>query len=178
MTVGKEIDGLLPVDLQQHVARRHDQRGGKNAMEPQSTRAAVHLPLPQPAIMLLPHKPPMLLVETLVERQGSRTLAMATLPTSGIFVAGGHILPEYFIELIAQTAALGNCYDALTSGMAVRDGMLVGIDTFSWFGQPQPGASVQMKTEVTFEFDTMKVIHGEVSAGQQLLAMGEIKVWT
>jgi 3-hydroxyacyl-[acyl-carrier-protein] dehydratase len=147
-------------------------------MEKQPDRAALHLPLPQPAILLLPHKPPMLLVETLIERQGSRTLALATLPTCGLFVTAGRILPEYFIELIAQTAALGNCYDALTSGMAVRDGMLVGIDAFSWFGQPPPGASVQMKTEVTFEFDTMKVIHGEVLAGQQLLARGDIKVWT
>ncbi len=146
-------------------------------MDREITQATAQASLPQQADKLLPHKPPMLLAETLVERQGSRAVALATLPTAGLFVIAGGILPEYFIELIAQTAALGNCYDAIKSDMAPRDGMLVGLDSFSWPGRPQPGTPVHIDTDVAFVFGAMKVVHGEVYAGRELLAVGDIKVW-
>ncbi len=146
-------------------------------MDKELNRTVAKPDLPKKADTLLPHKPPMLLVEALVQRQGSRTVALATLPIAGLFVTVGSILPEYFIELIAQTAALGNCYDALMSKNASRDGMLVGIDTFSWSGQPRAGIPVYIETDIAFTFGSMKVVHGEVYAGAELLAAGDIKVW-
>ncbi len=146
-------------------------------MDKEFTEETASLTLSQPAETLLPHKPPMLLVQTLVAREGSRTVALATLPAAGLFVSAGCILPEYMIELIAQTAALGNCYDALASGMKPRDGMLVGIDSFSWLVRPEAGTSVRIETDISFVFGAMKVIHGEVYAGEDLLAAGDIKVW-
>ncbi len=154
------------------------QHGGKKVTDTKFIRSAAKQALPQHADTLLPHKPPMLLVEALMEREGSRAVARAALPITGLFVTSGRILPEYFIELIAQTAALGNCYDVLMSKMATRDGMLVGIDSFSWPGQqPQPGSSVHIETDITFTFGAMKVVHGEVYIGKELLAAGDIKVW-
>lgn len=133
--------------------------------------------LPQLAETLLPHKSPMLFVQTLVERQGSRAVAMAILPTTGPFVCGGYIVPEYFIELIAQTAALGNCFDARACGTATRDGMLVGVDSFSWPRQARIGLPVSIETNITLVFGAIKVVYGEVFAGEELLAAGDIKVW-
>ncbi|MBU1566928.1 MAG: ACP dehydratase [Proteobacteria bacterium] len=147
-------------------------------MDKEITQPPTKISLPRAANTLLPHKPPMLLVEALVEREGACAVAMATLPAVGLFItATGHILPEYFIELIAQTAALGNCFDAVTAGNATRNGMLVGVDSFSWPGQPQPGTPVHIETDIAFSFGAMKVIHGEVYAGKALLAVGDIKVW-
>jgi 3-hydroxyacyl-[acyl-carrier-protein] dehydratase len=146
-------------------------------MDEKLSQVAANPVLPQHAVTLLPHKPPMLLVEALVQRQGTRAVALATLPVSGLFVTAAGILPEYFVELIAQTAALGNCYDARIGNMASHDGMLVGIDSFSWPSQPQPGTSVYIETDIVFTFGAMKVAHGEVYAGKELLAMGDIKVW-
>lgn len=104
-------------------------------------------------------------------------MALATLPTTGLFVTGGYVLPLYFIELIAQTAALGNCHDALASGMPPHKGMLVGIDSFSWPGTAPPGTPVRIETDKTFAFGAVKLVHGEVYAGKNLLATGDIKVW-
>jgi len=133
--------------------------------------------LPQAAITLLPHRPPMLLADSLVQREKSSAVALATLPTSGLFIFQATILPFYFIELIAQTAALGNCYDAIKNNEHPRDGMLVGIDAFSWPGQPRPGTVVRITTEKTYEFGPVMSIHGEVFDDKHLLAMGDIKVW-
>jgi hypothetical protein len=150
-----------------------DEKAMNNASKP----SAGKLSLPRSAETLLPHRPPMLLAETLVEREGNRAVALAILPTTGHFVNLGQIIPEYFIELIAQTAALGNCYDAVGCGEAPHNGMLVGIDAFSWPGRPQPGTAVRIETDKTFAFGAVKIIHGEVYADQKLLAMGDIKVW-
>ncbi len=146
-------------------------------MDKEPKRTAAKPDLPQYAHTLLPHKPPMLVVEALVQRQGSHAAAQATLPIAGLFVTAIGILPEYFIELIAQTAALGNCYDALMRKIPSHDGMLVGVDAFSWPGQPRPGTPVYIETDIAFAFGAMKVVHGEVYAGAHLLAAGDIKVW-
>jgi len=133
--------------------------------------------LPQAAADLLPHQPPLRLVESLVERIAHRSVASARLPTTGHFAAQGQVLPEYFIELIAQTAALGNCYDAVTGGMARRDGMLVGVDAFSLAGQWQSGERVIIETDVTMSFGAVKAVHGKVFAGKRLLATADLKIW-
>jgi len=119
----------------------------------------------------------MLLTTTLVKREGGRAVAETELPGTGLFVDDGLVIPEYFIELIAQTAALGNCYDAVCRGEAPRDGMLVGIDRFSWPGRPQAGSAVRIETDKIFSFGAVKSIHGRVFAGETLLAEGDIKVW-
>ena len=133
--------------------------------------------LPQAAASLLPHQPPLLLVETLVERTAHRSVASARLPTTGHFADNGRVVPEYFIELIAQTSALGNCYDAVAGGMARRNGMLVAVDTFSLAGQSQWGERVTIETDVTMSFGAVKSVHGKVFAGKRLLATGDLKVW-
>ena len=163
--------------IMQHAARGCEKHRGNTVIEKTLTEAVAKPALPQNADILLPHKPPMLLVEALVQRRGSRAFALATLPKGGLFVNAGRVLPEYFIELIAQTAALGNCYDALMHNMATRDGMLVGIEVFSWPGWAQPGRAVHIETDITFTFGAMKMVHGEVYADKVLLATGDIKVW-
>jgi 3-hydroxymyristoyl/3-hydroxydecanoyl-(acyl carrier protein) dehydratase/predicted hotdog family 3-hydroxylacyl-ACP dehydratase len=134
-------------------------------------------PLPWPAICLLPHRPPLLLVESLTGRKESRSEAEAVLPQTGLFVEDGVVQGEYFIELVAQTAALGNCYDRTVSTSPPQGGMIVGVDTFSWPGAPLGPGKVHIRTEVTMVFGPMKVVRGEVRQGTTLLAVGEVKVW-
>ncbi len=133
--------------------------------------------LPAQALPLLPHRPPMLFVECLVQREGDMAVAETTLPTSGIAVQNGQLLPEFFIELIAQTAALANGYDLQREGKEPNDGMLVGIDEFSVIQDPPLGSLVRIETNKTFSFGPVSVISGTVWDGDRKLAEGAIKVW-
>lgn len=119
----------------------------------------------------------MLFVESLVDRPSDHATVTATLPDSGIAISNGTLLPEYFIELIAQATAIAKGYDSLCDGQPMNDGMLVGIDSFSFLGNGVPGRKVRIETEKTFEFGPVKVIHGEVYDEETLLARGDIKVW-
>lgn len=128
------------------------------------------------ALPLLPHEPPMLFVDSLVERSGDKAVGMAKMPVSGICFDETDPFSE-FLEIVAQTVAMANGYDALCCGEKMSRGMLVGIDSFSIISKPRPGQSLQIEIEKTFEFGAVKIIHGEVACEGLLVAQGDIKVW-
>jgi 3-hydroxyacyl-[acyl-carrier-protein] dehydratase len=136
------------------------------------------LQLPCPVEQFVPHRPPMLLVAWLLERQPGRALLEATVPEEGIWmVARDEILPEYYIELVAQAMAAVNGYDAIQEGSAPKSGMLVGVDHYCLEKQATPGETVWIEVEKTFEFGAVKIIRGVVRNDSRSLARVELKVW-
>ena len=133
--------------------------------------------LPMTAERLLPHRPPMLFVDRLLERSGNRARAAATMPASGVCIDGDVYLDEFFIELVAQTMAMANGYDALCQGKTVNDGMLVAIDSFDFYTSAAPGSDLVIIIEKTFDYGPIKLIHGEVLDGDVKLVTGDLKVW-
>ena len=133
--------------------------------------------LPMSAASLLPHKPPMQLIDSLDRREGEMAEASALLIKDGLCMDGDHILPEYYIELIAQTAAAASGYDALAAGGGIMEGMLVGIDDFKIQAVAVPGSPVSIHTERQFHFGPVSVIRGKILSGKKLIAEGVIKVW-
>ncbi|WP_163335662.1 ACP dehydratase [Desulfopila sp. IMCC35008] len=136
-----------------------------------------HCQLPHEALSLVPHRPPMLFVGELLERSGNIAVGSATMPESGICTDVEYDFPEYFVEVVAQTVAMANGYDAKKNGQEMNDGLFVGIDSFRLFGTVAPGARLRVVTEKTFEFGAVKIIHGDLFCEEQLVAQGDIKVW-
>ncbi len=139
--------------------------------------AVENIKLPMNAEQLLPHRPPMLLVESLVEKLGDNAKAVTTMPDRGICYDPEYQFPEYFIEIIAQTMAMANGYEALCAGETMNDGMIVGVDSVSFLGTASPGATLRIDIEKTFEFGAVKIIHGEIFDGDSLLVACDLKVW-
>jgi 3-hydroxymyristoyl/3-hydroxydecanoyl-(acyl carrier protein) dehydratase len=123
----------------------------------------------------------MLLVDRLVarERQANFSVVEASAPADGIFVEQGRgLLPEYYIELVAQAMAAVNGYDCLVDGAEAGRGFLVGIDDFSWQGTAEPGERLRIELKKNFEFGPVTVMVGQVLNGVgEVLAGGEIKAW-
>jgi len=138
-------------------------------------------PLPAPAVQLMAQRPPMLLVSTLVhrDRPGNFSVVVATAPHSGVFLGpDGGVIPEYFVELVAQGGAAVNGYDAITDNAGKTRGFLVGIDSFIWQGSASPGEELRVELVKTFEFGPVTMMRGQVfNRGNQMLAEGEIKAW-
>ncbi len=133
--------------------------------------------LPMEAISLVPHRPPMLFVDYLLKRYEDKAEARAVMVAEGICFDSVQPFPEFFIEVVAQTMAMANGYDALCAGKKMNDGMIVGVDSFSFCNTPVPGTLLHIIIEKTFEFGPVRIIHGEVFDGDLLLAEGDIKVW-
>jgi len=120
----------------------------------------------------------MLIIHQLLERNDDTTLAEAIVPTDGIFLGPqGGLLPEYFIELIAQSIAAINGFDARKENRPPFIGYLVGIDNFSWIDRALPGETLQVRLKKTFEFQAVTIMEGRVIGPNGLVAYGELKVW-
>ncbi|MBU0483427.1 MAG: ACP dehydratase [Proteobacteria bacterium] len=137
--------------------------------------------LPCSVLKLVPQRPPMLLVDRLLSRDLAANFSVveASVPIDGIFVEQGReLLPEYFVELVAQAMAAVNGYDGLVAGKDAGRGFLVGINDFSWHGTAALNESLRIELKKTFEFGPVTVMAGQVFNGAgQVLARGEIKAW-
>ncbi len=119
--------------------------------------------LPAPASLFVPHRPPMLLVDRLLERDCDKNLCIAEAKAvvDGIFVnEAGMLIPEYYLELIAQSMAAGNGYDAQCDRVSERTGYLVGIDAFTWFQDALPGEILRVDLKKIFEFGSVTIMAG------------------
>ncbi len=81
-----------------------------------------HLPLPTPAAPLLPHKPPMAMIDTLIANDGSHRKTSFTVRPDNRFLNSNGVLDATVIpELVAQAAAAA---DAHENGGRARPGFL------------------------------------------------------
>jgi predicted hotdog family 3-hydroxylacyl-ACP dehydratase len=120
----------------------------------------------------------MLIIHQLLEKDEDTAVVEAVVPSEGIFVdTDKGLLPEYIIELVAQSMAAANGFDAKQSGQIPPRGFLVGIDNFSWMDKARPGETLQVKLKKTFEFQAVTIMEGRVVGPNGLVARGEIKVW-
>ena len=123
----------------------------------------------------------MLLIDRLLRRDRDIEFAVveAVVPHQGVFIDPYYgLLPEYYIELVAQAIAAVNGYDLQVDGGETRNGFLVGVDEFNWYTRAKAGDVLQVEMEKDFEFGPVTVMSGRVIDHQgKLLAGGTIKVW-
>jgi len=134
--------------------------------------------LPCAAEMFIPQRPPMLLVERLIEGYEEGALVEATVPDKGIFMDGDKgLLDEYLVELVAQAAAVFNGYDRMVVSMVPSVGYLVGVEGFEFLDSVCPGEKLLVEIKKKFEFGAVTIMTGLVRRGETLVARGEIRAW-
>ncbi len=134
--------------------------------------------LPLPAKRFLPHRPPMLFLNEILERNSNSAVASASIGKGNIcFSEKGAVLPEYCIEILAQTVAAANGYDAADHHQTPKRGYIVGLEQCSFHHIPSKESVLLTKIAETMTFGAMKVIQGEVIADTAVIATAELKVW-
>lgn len=136
--------------------------------------------LPCDASLLVPHKPPMLLVGRLLKKAGDDnndfSIVEATVPDSGPFIENDCVLPEYCIEIMAQAVAAIDGYRP-NEDSSPATGFLVGIDSFTWSGYPKPGTHLQVKMQQILSLGSACVFSGSIIADSSTIAQGRLKIW-
>ncbi|MFN2353062.1 MAG: hypothetical protein ABR512_00875 [Desulfopila sp.] len=127
------------------------------------------------------HRSPMLLIDELLERRHNHAAASAILDKNNICISGNsgnfEVLPEYFIEILAQTVAAADGYDNLAAEAPPGAGFLVGVEDFTSTPPPAGHQNFIARIAVTMEAGAMKIVHGEVFAGGTSVARAELKLW-
>jgi predicted hotdog family 3-hydroxylacyl-ACP dehydratase len=127
---------------------------------------------------LIPHRPPMRLVDRLLSFADGDGTAEATVPGGSVAAAeDGALDPVALVELIAQSYAAVRGYDDLVHGRPVSEGFLVGIRRMRIAGKAHAGERLLTEVRTVGSFEGFAVVEGTVSRDGETLASGTLKLW-
>ena len=134
--------------------------------------------LPMPADRLVPHRPPLCLVNRLLEFSGQTGIVESFIEPENIFLNKDGILPSLtLVELIAQASAAVKGYDDLRQGKGIKKGFLVDIHEIRFMGRCFKGDMLYIKIEIIKTISGFSVVHGEVERNGDVIAVGTLKLW-
>jgi len=134
--------------------------------------------LPMAAEPLIPHRPPMRLVDTLVSVNDGCAVTESVFPRTTMMADGeGSIDEVAFIELIAQSYAAFKGYVDRMDGKPPGEGFLVGVRHLEIPGKAHSGDRLLTSIRTVAAFGGFAVVEGAVTRGDETLASGSLKVW-
>ena len=133
--------------------------------------------MPGPAAGYLPHQPPMLLIDDLVEVTAQRAVCRTTIHPDCVFAIDGRVHPAAMIEFVAQACAIyAGAISAQGGGpprlgliMACREAVFT-VDAFV------VGDELTIVATKTFGGDQMASFTGTVSRGDAVCATIQLSV--
>jgi predicted hotdog family 3-hydroxylacyl-ACP dehydratase len=142
---------------------------------------------------LIPHGPPMVLVDRLLgfpgspdspgspgspDSPGSTTRTTFLITADNPLTMDGKISIAGLIENMAQTAAAGAGFAAFAAGGAVSSGAIIAINNLGISRLPELGEELITVVTVTARVADIVVISGRITCGQSVVATGEMKILT
>ncbi|MFP4169382.1 MAG: hypothetical protein ACLFSY_11155 [Desulfonatronovibrionaceae bacterium] len=126
---------------------------------------------------IIPHKPPMLLVDELLECSGDEALVLAAPGPTAPFSDGRFLDRLAGIEMIAQAYAAYRAWQAQNEKKTLKTGFLVGVQRSSL--QDLPCSSpLEIRVKTVGEFEEFAVAEGLVSLQGEALCEARLKLWS
>lgn len=136
------------------------------------------LALPISARRFIPHRPPMQLVDSLLEYADQGGVIEATVAPDSPLVDGDGSLDEVaLVELLAQGYAVLKGYDDVLCGREISRGYLVGVKKLAVAGRAAAGDRLLVRIRTVGRFEGFAVADGEVEREGVVIAHGTIKLW-
>lgn len=136
------------------------------------------LSLPLDAQELIPHRPPMRLVERLLEVDGKNGIVEARIASAALLTAADGMLEDLaLVEIMAQSYATLKGYIDRRDQLPLRQGFLVGIKKMVCHASVQADDLLQVHIRTIAELDAFAVAEGEIRRGNEVIAEGDVKVW-
>jgi predicted hotdog family 3-hydroxylacyl-ACP dehydratase len=131
-----------------------------------------------PAEMLVPHRPPILVIERLLEFNDTKGVVESCMHPDSIFARkDGSIEQVTMVEIIAQSFAAVKGYADLLEGKPISKGFLVGVKRLNIFGMAYKKDGLLTFIERVGETDEFSLAEGKVMREGQLIASGNVMVW-
>jgi radical SAM protein with 4Fe4S-binding SPASM domain len=134
--------------------------------------------LPVDVARLIPHKPPMLLVDRILDVKERASQSEMTVREDMVFVdKNGKLDDASYPEIISQALAAMEGFRRIGSSNPLREGFMLGIKNFKVLGSARIGDTLRISVFKVAKFGDFGIIRGEVRNGEVLIAQGEVKVW-
>jgi 3-hydroxymyristoyl/3-hydroxydecanoyl-(acyl carrier protein) dehydratase len=125
----------------------------------------------------IPQKPPMAMIDTIIEVNTQKTSTALTITKENIFCAEGFFQAPGLSENIAQTAAAQMGYLSQLAGKAPPVGFIGAIKNLSIVQLPKVGDQLITEIEIEHEIMNFTVINGISKVGDQVMAKCQMKIF-
>ncbi len=134
--------------------------------------------LPARADGLIPHRPPMLMIEKLLELTERASRSEMTVTSDTIFLRDDGTLDEAsYPEIISQAIATQEGFKNLRGGVSRQEGFLLGIKSMEVLGAAKVGDRLSISVFKVAKYGDFGIIKGEIYRGKEMIARGEVKLW-
>ncbi len=138
----------------------------------------INTSLPMPAGELVPHRPPFLFVDTLLEFSGDVGVVESVITPENLFLEPDGSLREIaMVEIMAQSAAAVKGYSNLIKGESVKKGFLVDSREFLFKKECFRGDVLHSRIDITKSFSGFSMLEGVLERDGEELASGCLKLW-
>lgn len=135
-------------------------------------------PCRYPVAALLPHAPPMILLDEVVSYDDESLLAAVTITASSLFLARDGVPGHVGIEYMAQACGAYAGVHALDSGDPVRIGLLLGTRDYRvlapWF---RVGDHLRIAVALVFRDEPVAAFACTITIDGKLVADAQLKVY-
>lgn len=135
------------------------------------------LSLPMDAALLIPHRPPVQLIDRLLAFDGDLGVVDACLSAGNPFVQGNDIMAPLTLELMAQACAALKGYQDLHAGRPIRKGYLVAIKRARFVRSAGVGERLLINVHMAASFGGFTIAEAKVEGEKGPVAAGELKLW-
>lgn len=125
---------------------------------------------------LVPQRPPILMIDALLEQDEVSTTTSFKVREDDMFIRDNMLLPEGMLENIAQTAAARAGYYYHQQNATPPLGFIGAITKVEINGQPKVGDTLKTTVSVKSEVFNITLIVGKIELNGQLLAQCEMKI--
>ncbi len=133
--------------------------------------------LPVEASRLVPHKPPLLMIDRLIEMKERASVSEMTVKAGSRFVNGtGTLVEASYPELFSQALAAQEGFRKLGSRDPKPEGFETEVKKLEILGTARIGDVLQIKVVKIAKNGDYGTVNGEVYRGTDLIARGKVKV--
>lgn len=134
-------------------------------------------PPPTDFRLLIPHRPPMVLIDEVTQYGPEIICARRTVMAGQPFVTDRGLQDAALLECIAQTIAAGDALYARSKQGRVLRGYLTGLTGVTIEGRVAVGETVEVHAQCLRRMDGMGLFDAKASVGQHLIAQGRFKLY-
>ena len=125
----------------------------------------------------IPQKPPMVMVDRIVEIEGNTTVTAFLIRSDNVFCENGEFREPGLIENMAQTAAAGVGAKPGFNSENAPMGFIGGIRHLKIEGFPKTGQEIITRVTVLHEVFDATIVQGDVFLNDRLIAGCELKIF-
>ncbi len=130
-----------------------------------------------PVSELLPHRPPVVLIDALLEASETGAVASKTFRAGDYGLSGQLVCEPALIESAAQTAAALFGYRSLANPGVTGFGVLAGVSSFVFSRRPAVNEPLRIEVETTRVMGPMYIVDAKILSGSEQVAGGELKLY-